>query len=300
MGAARAAVLIVEDDAELRDWVAGELTSRDFAVERASSGPMALEVQSRRRFDLALIDLRMPGMDGIETLTALKQRDPDLEAVMATGHATVPAAVASMKRVPSTSSRSPTRCGSCSPSWSGRSRRASCRATLALHQASAALLGTHKADHLLEQAAALLKRMLRAHGRRVRPGAAEPDADVSGGADEPPGRRARGRAWRDGCRAGEAGMRLPEPGRPERRAGPVRVGHHHRAHCAERTHRRPGALPRRRSARLHRRGVPPRAGLLRPARARAGQRAAARGAGGEGPGGHPHPGRSSSSRRSSR
>jgi signal transduction histidine kinase/FixJ family two-component response regulator len=185
----RAAVLVVDDDADLRDWIAAELTNRDFSVERASSGRMALEVQSRRRFDLALIDLRMPGMDGIETLTALKQRDPDLEAVVATGHATVPAAVESMKLGAFDFIQKPYTLRQLLPLLERALEKSRLQGTVALHEASATLLGTHKAGELVEQAAGVLKRMLRADAVGVTlsqqptpswfPGTQEPQADDS-------------------------------------------------------------------------------------------------------------------------
>jgi signal transduction histidine kinase len=168
MGAARAAVLVVDDDADLRDWVAAELASRDFSVESASSGQMALEIQTRQRFDLALIDLRMPGMDGIETLTALKQRDPDLEAVVATGHATVPAAVASMKQGAFDFIQKPYTMRQLLPLLERALEKSNLQGTLAVHQASTTLLGTHRAGDLLDEAANVLKSMLRVHSVGVK------------------------------------------------------------------------------------------------------------------------------------
>ncbi|MBZ0270536.1 response regulator [bacterium] len=93
-----ASVLVIDDEPGIRDLLAFELTQENFEVETAESGYAAVEAVKRRKFDLAITDLKMHGMDGVATVEALRKIDPDLEIIVATGFATVETAVACMKR----------------------------------------------------------------------------------------------------------------------------------------------------------------------------------------------------------
>jgi DNA-binding NtrC family response regulator len=64
----------------------------------AENGAAAMEAVKRRKFDLAITDLKMPGMDGVATVEALRSLDPKIEVIVATGYASVETAVACMKR----------------------------------------------------------------------------------------------------------------------------------------------------------------------------------------------------------
>jgi signal transduction histidine kinase len=163
MSEAKAAILVVDDDADLREWVAGELAERGFTVQTATSGEHALEVQASFRFDLALIDLQMPGRDGIETLSALKAVDPDIEAIIATGRASVPAAVASMKNGAFDFIQKPYTLRQLVPLLERALEKSRLQGTLALHRAGTALLNPGITGDLLEEGAGLLKRTLLAH-----------------------------------------------------------------------------------------------------------------------------------------
>jgi CheY-like chemotaxis protein len=94
----RASVLVIDDEPGMREMLSYELTLEGFEVETAESGMVAVEAIKRRRFDLAVTDLKMPGMDGLATVEALRSLDPDIEVIVATGYATVETAVACMKR----------------------------------------------------------------------------------------------------------------------------------------------------------------------------------------------------------
>src|SRR5262249_31554717 len=95
---ARAAVLVIDDEPGIRDLLSFELSQEGFDVETAANGYAAVEALKRRKFDLAVTDLKMPGMDGVETVAALRALDPDIEVIVATGYASVETAVACMKR----------------------------------------------------------------------------------------------------------------------------------------------------------------------------------------------------------
>jgi CheY-like chemotaxis protein/C4-dicarboxylate-specific signal transduction histidine kinase len=91
-------VLVIDDEPGLREMLAFELSMEGFAVEAVESGAAAVEALRRRRFDVAITDLKMPGMDGVQTIEAMRRVDPEIEVIVATGYATVETAVACMKR----------------------------------------------------------------------------------------------------------------------------------------------------------------------------------------------------------
>ncbi len=90
-------MLVIDDEQGLRDMLAYVLTERDYEVVTAEGGAQALEKARTQAFDLALCDIMMPGMRGVEVLRELKLLRPDIEVVMATGYATIETAVESMK-----------------------------------------------------------------------------------------------------------------------------------------------------------------------------------------------------------
>ncbi|MCD6303033.1 MAG: response regulator [Anaerolineae bacterium] len=81
----RPRVLVVDDDPGIRETMGDILVLEGFSVEVAPDGERAVALCSRQAFDFALLDIRMPGMDGIETLQALKAVLPELRVVMITG-----------------------------------------------------------------------------------------------------------------------------------------------------------------------------------------------------------------------
>jgi DNA-binding NtrC family response regulator len=90
-------VLLVDDEAEFVETLAERLEVRGFDVTTASSGAEALERIQEREIDLVVLDVQMPGLDGVEALRQIKQRKPLIEVIMLTGHATVQTAIDGMK-----------------------------------------------------------------------------------------------------------------------------------------------------------------------------------------------------------
>jgi DNA-binding NtrC family response regulator len=86
-------ILIVDDETRFLDAIATRLRKRGFDVRAASSGPEAIAIARREKFDIALLDLKMPEMDGGEVLRILKQKHRFLEAVILTGHGSLESAV---------------------------------------------------------------------------------------------------------------------------------------------------------------------------------------------------------------
>src|SRR5438874_2270620 len=91
-------LLIVEDDDDLRDSLRGRFERLGLAVTAAASGEEALARAAHARPDVALLDLHLPGMGGLELLGKLKELRPEVEALMLTAHSSVETAVQAMKQ----------------------------------------------------------------------------------------------------------------------------------------------------------------------------------------------------------
>jgi len=94
-------VLLVDDEEGFIEALARRLGKRGFRIATATSGMQALEAleeEGATRTDVVVLDVKMPGMDGLETLAAIKDHHPLVEVIMLTGHATVESAIEGMKR----------------------------------------------------------------------------------------------------------------------------------------------------------------------------------------------------------
>ncbi|MCX6564716.1 MAG: sigma-54 dependent transcriptional regulator [Candidatus Aminicenantes bacterium] len=88
---------IIDDEPVIHDILTQLLTSEGYDVEISASGEEALEKYASQRFDLVLLDLLMPGMDGIEVLRAIKRIQPQAVVVIITAYASVESAIEAMK-----------------------------------------------------------------------------------------------------------------------------------------------------------------------------------------------------------
>ena len=93
----RASILIVDDEEAMRDACRQVLASDGLILKEVSSGQEALEVIRQESFELMILDLKMPGMDGMEILRRVQQESPGTAAVVITGYASVESAVEAMK-----------------------------------------------------------------------------------------------------------------------------------------------------------------------------------------------------------
>lgn len=82
-------VLVVDDEDDFRETVVKRLNARKLQAAGVESGTRALEVLQAQEFDVVVLDVKMPGLDGIETLRLMKQRSASPEVIMLTGHAAV-------------------------------------------------------------------------------------------------------------------------------------------------------------------------------------------------------------------
>jgi len=88
-----ATILIADDERNIRRTFGMVLRAEGFGVLEAGSGEEALDTVAREACDLVVLDVRLPGIDGLETLRRLRARAPDLPVVMISGHGTIATAV---------------------------------------------------------------------------------------------------------------------------------------------------------------------------------------------------------------
>ncbi|MFZ2619521.1 MAG: sigma-54 dependent transcriptional regulator [Alphaproteobacteria bacterium] len=91
-------ILIVDDEADIRTSLAGILEDEHYKIRTAENGEKALEMVTEQVPHLVLLDIWMEGMDGLEVLSRLKRRVPDLPVVMISGHGTIETAVQATQR----------------------------------------------------------------------------------------------------------------------------------------------------------------------------------------------------------
>lgn len=95
-------VLVVDDEVQFVETLVKRLAKRSVKVGSATSGQEALDALAggggATRTDVVILDVKMPVMDGLETLAAIKNAHPLIEVIMLTGHATVESAIEGMKQ----------------------------------------------------------------------------------------------------------------------------------------------------------------------------------------------------------
>ena len=82
-------ILVVDDDTELRKVLSSILSEEGYSVKTVENGKQAIEVSEKKRFDLALIDIKLPDMEGTELLQKLKIKQPHIVMIIVTGFPTL-------------------------------------------------------------------------------------------------------------------------------------------------------------------------------------------------------------------
>lgn len=95
--ATRKSVLVVDDRENVRNMLAAHLAEQGYEAEAAATGEAALDVFERKIFDVVITDMRMPGMDGLEVIRAVKEISPDTVVVVITAYAEMENAIEAMK-----------------------------------------------------------------------------------------------------------------------------------------------------------------------------------------------------------
>lgn len=90
-------VLVVDDEIDFLETIVKRLQRRKIDVSGVESGKAALDLLEHQHFDVVILDVRMPGMDGLETLKEMKKKRPLMEVIMLTGHASVESGMQGMQ-----------------------------------------------------------------------------------------------------------------------------------------------------------------------------------------------------------
>ncbi len=90
-------VLLVDDEKDFLETMSERMRARDMNVTTTTSPTEALKKVQEESYDAIILDLMMPEMDGLETLKELKKKNPDIQVILLTGHATVQKGVEAMK-----------------------------------------------------------------------------------------------------------------------------------------------------------------------------------------------------------
>jgi len=88
-------ILLVDDEETLIEYLSKRLLKQGYTVKAAFSGEDAVAVANKEHFDVAVVDLKMPGMDGVETQKKLKEIQPFLQCIVLTGHGSIESALES-------------------------------------------------------------------------------------------------------------------------------------------------------------------------------------------------------------
>ncbi len=90
-------ILVVDDEDDFRETIVKRLKGRNLDTIGVASGEEALKIMESENFDVVVLDVRMPGMDGIEALKEMKKKRPLTEVIMLTGHASVESGIQGMQ-----------------------------------------------------------------------------------------------------------------------------------------------------------------------------------------------------------
>ena len=94
----KANILVVDDEVQISEMITAALIANGYSVATAFDGEQGLKRAGGEKFDLAIMDIQMPGMDGITALGEIKKIDPEIEVIIATGHGTMGTAIQSLRK----------------------------------------------------------------------------------------------------------------------------------------------------------------------------------------------------------
>jgi len=97
MNPAKPKLLSIDDEPDFLETIVKRLLKRQIDATGVDSGKEALRVLQEQSFDVVILDVRMPGMDGIETLKEIKKRSPLTEVIMLTGHGSIKSGIKGME-----------------------------------------------------------------------------------------------------------------------------------------------------------------------------------------------------------
>jgi putative nucleotidyltransferase with HDIG domain len=147
---AKAKILVMDDEIQIRDWLALRLGQQGYNVITASNGNEGIARIRREEFDIAILDIMMPEMDGITALGHIKKINPEIEVIMVTGFGTMETVVESIRRGACDYIRKPFNIEEILVVVEKVLEKKELKETIALYDASKALVSTIEFEQLLK------------------------------------------------------------------------------------------------------------------------------------------------------
>ncbi|MBI5198178.1 MAG: response regulator [Nitrospirae bacterium] len=97
MGQGHETILVIDDDEDVLGLIEKHLSNKGFEIVTAYDGEQGLALAEKALFDLVITDLKMPKIDGMEVLRRIKEKTPDTEVVILTGHGTMDSAIEALR-----------------------------------------------------------------------------------------------------------------------------------------------------------------------------------------------------------
>ncbi len=146
----KAKILIIDDETQISEWLAFKLEQQGHTAVTAPNGSEGIEKARQEKFDIAIIDIIMPEMSGIDVLDYLKKIDPDIEAIMVTGFGTMETAIESMRKGAYDYIGKPFIIEEMFMVVEKAIEKRQLKETIALYEISKAIVSTVEFDHLLK------------------------------------------------------------------------------------------------------------------------------------------------------
>lgn len=155
-------ILIIDDEPGIRNLLSYELSLQGYSVTTAPNGEEGVELVKKDKFNLILSDIKMPRMDGIQVLEAVKEIDPDIEVIMITGFGTIGTAVNAIKKGAYDFVQKPFNLDEILTLVEKALEKADLKALVALYETSKAIFSSIKLDDLFPILISLSIKLLKA------------------------------------------------------------------------------------------------------------------------------------------
>ncbi len=160
-------VLVIDDEAEVRHLLRQYLSNEGYSVDTAPTGEEGLDKLSVSKYNVVVCDIKMPGINGIETMERIKQHDPSIEVILITGYSSVTSAIESMKKGAFDYVKKPFKLEELDILIQRAVERRNTQMLLGLYEVSKLIFSTVRFDELLDKIIQLTGEVLGADGASI-------------------------------------------------------------------------------------------------------------------------------------
>ncbi len=162
MSVPKAKILVIDDEQGIRELLVSELVRQGYAAESVRDGEEALGRLTQDKYDLVITDIKMPRVDGLQVLSAVKKASPETEVIIVTGYATVESAVQAMKDGAYYFIQKPFNLDELSVLIEKALEKSELKTLIALYESSKAIFSSLKLEELFPVMISLLRKVVRA------------------------------------------------------------------------------------------------------------------------------------------